>query len=342
MRRKEGHMNRNNPFSFIWIFFLLIFIFGSSGVFPLIFLILMIYWIYAAVKKANAKQDTSSSGYQRSYTNANSSSFNRKNSFTPAQLSKVNVYLRSYYQSHASMPVLSDIDLRISGKTYNSLSSLDVYRNGRFVCSLNDFGRRYPDMYAEVLKVLVSKSEGGTSHSDIFDADVQPHTDQKPQEEKKETAAPQPEKEPTDADGFLNKINSLNEDIPDKEISDGLFETCALLKQISALEKKFPASKDKLDKLYQYYLPILVKVLKQYDNLQVAKTDPSYEPTRTKLNSTIKLINEAMKTIISSLTDSDFINLSADMSTLEAVLQKDGLAGDNRMSQTAQEQKQDK
>ena len=47
---------------------------------------------------------------------------------------------------------------------------------------------------------------------------------------------------------------------------------------------------------------------------------------KEKLKKTIGLINEAMKTIISGMTDRDFINLSADMSTLEAVLQKDGLA----------------
>ena len=40
-----------------------------------------------------------------------------------------------------------------------------------------------------------------------------------------------------------------------------------------------------------------------------------------------------MKTIIQSMTDSDFINLSADMSTLSAVLEKDGLAGDHSISE---------
>ena len=80
-----------------------------------------------------------------------------------------------------------------------------------------------------------------------------------------------------------------------------------------------------------YYLPIMVRILVQYDNLQAAKTDPSYEETRIKLNRTIQLINDAMKTIISSMTDQDFTNLTADISTLEAVLQKDGLTSDGKM-----------
>ena len=47
---------------------------------------------------------------------------------------------------------------------------------------------------------------------------------------------------------FIEEITSLNNDIPDEEISNGLYET-ALLKQVQTLESKFPNSKDKLKKL---------------------------------------------------------------------------------------------
>ena len=79
----------------------------------------------------------------------------------------------------------------------------------------------------------------------------------------------------------------MNNDIPDEEISNGLYETASLLKQVQTLESKFPNSKDKLKKLYEYYLPILINILNQYRNLQYAKTDPSYEDTKNKLIRTI-------------------------------------------------------
>ena len=41
-----------------------------------------------------------------------------------------------------------------------------------------------------------------------------------------------------------------------------------------------------------------------------------------------------MEKIISSMTDEDFINLSADISTLEAVLKKDGLTDEGTMKST--------
>ena len=77
--------------------------------------------------------------------------------------------------------------------------------------------------------------------------------------------------------------------------------------------------------------------MNQYDTLQSVTSDPNFAPTRQKLTKTIALINQAMKTIISSMTDQDFINLSADISTLEAVLQKDGLAGDTGMEMPSDE-----
>ena len=106
------------------------------------------------------------------------------------------------------------------------------------------------------------------------------------------------------------------------------------MKQIQTLELKFPKSRTKLSKLYDYYLPILIRVLKQFENLQDAKFDENYQPVKDKLTKTIHLINDAMRTIISSMTDADMLNLSADLSTLEALLQKDGLTGDQMKAQT--------
>ena len=325
---------RRNPFSgFIWLFILLFF-FGTGGFIPVIVMAAVLFAILSVISSISKSSTTntrsySNNPYSRTYTanNANQT----RSTLTPAELATINVFLRKYFQSHASLSVLADVQLRIHGRSYNSLSSLDAYRNGNYVCGLNEFGRRYPDMYSEILRVLASQANNAQANkSDVYDAEVVTPAE-KASTAQTTTPTPEPKKEVC-AQDFLNQINELNEDIPDKEISDGLFETCALLKQISTMEKKFPASRPKLDKLYVHYLPILIKVLTQYDNLQIAKTDPNYDKTRDQLQRTLLMINNAMKKLISSLTDSDFINLSADLSTLEAVLQKDGLAEDNPLS----------
>lgn len=321
--------NRGNGGFFWFILFILIMSGGLGALFPLLMIIGVVMAItMGAVHTSNRQESIRNESYRRTdnYYRAGSAQ-----KYSAAQMAKINVYLRSWFRNRRSLPIGSNIDLRIHGERYASLASLDVYRNNTFICSLSDFGRRYPDSYNEILKELASLAEQGRApEAEVIDITAtEPKVEEVKKEEKKEEK--KQEKKILTSQDFINQINQLNEDIPDENISNGLYETCALLKQIQTLEERFPASKDKLKKLYEYYLPILIRILRQYDNLQAAQTDPSYEATKEKLTRTISLINDAMKTIISSLTDQDFINLSADISTLEAVLQKDGLTSDGQL-----------
>ena len=327
-------MRNKNDFNWGWFIFLFIILGGGfGGLIPLVLIFGAVMAItFAAVNASNRREANYNQGYRRTQNYYNTG--NRQQKYTAAQMAKINVYLRSWFRSRRSLPIASNIDLRIHGQRYASLASLDVYRDNNYVCSLNDFGRRYPDSYNEILAELVRLSEQGRAE-DIIDVEAHVKQDEKKPEKQQAPKQEQPKQPSTKtAQQYIEQISQLNDDIPDEGISNGLYETCALLKQIQTLEDKFPASKDKLKKLYDYYLPILVRILKQYDNLQAAQTDPSYEETKEKLNRTISLINDAMKTIISSLTDQDFINLAADISTLEAVLQKDGLTSDGQITGT--------
>lgn len=309
----------NNGF---WWIILLFLIFGAgsllTALLPVIIIAAVIYAAVRSEKKSQQRQTTYRRNTQRTYTNR------AAKKFSPSELAVINVYLRRFYANNRLLPLADGIDLRMHGSRYSSLSSLDVYRDGEYICTLDEFGARYPSSYDSILDSLMERAQHPVNNEDVVDVEVSEH-----QEEVKEE--PKAEDNVKDAGDFIAEIDQLNANISDEVISNGLYETCALLKQIQALEQKFPESRSKLEKLYEYYLPILVRILHQFDNLQSVAADPNYEPTRQKLNKTIGLINDAMKTIISSMTDQDFINLSADMSTLEAVLQKDGYAGDIRM-----------
>ena len=236
-----------------------------------------------------------------------------------SQMAKNNIFLRKWFRTHTALNVSTGIELRVRNGEYKSLSNLDVYRNGILVSGLNVFGANYPESYEQILRE-VSKQADDYQNTDVIDVQATP-TNMRKEEVKAEEPS-------SSAQTYIDQINALNDTIPDEEISNGLFETCALLKQAQKLETTFPASKGKLKKLYEYYLPILVRILKQYDALQTAQTDPNYEETKEKLGKTVVLINDAMKNMIASYTDQDFINLSADMATLNAVLKKDGLTSD--------------
>ena len=317
MRRRSG--------GGFWIFFLFFIFFAADGVIPLMLITAAL--AYFMMKAVSAGKEREEASY--TYSSARPA---RTEAHTSAQLTQVYEYLRRHFTKKRILDMPDGIDLVLRTKTYKSLSNLDIYRNGRRVGTLSEFRRRYSTMYDQIIDQLVEMAENEPAGSEIIEAEVI-HKEEKPvQTQKKEEVKPQ-EPEKKNADHYIQLIDSLNSDIPDEEISKGLYETSALLKQIKFFEDKFPDSHSKVDKLYAHYLPILTRILKQYSLLQIAKTDPSYETTVEDLKKTINLINQAMQTIISGMTDNDFINLSADMSTLEAVLQKDGLTGDSDISQ---------
>jgi hypothetical protein len=304
-----------------WIFLMFIlFAFGGGSVMMPLFLILaVVIGVTVASVQSSKKMDESGSRSRRgTYRRMN------KDTTSAEKIARINMFMRKWFRNHDTYSLTGSISLKLKSDNYASLASLDVYRDNRYLCSMNDFERRYPESYAQVIAELFAAASA-PEKDDVIDVNV---TDTP---EKKEEPKKQEEETVRTAQGYINTINSLNQSIPDEEITNGLYETCALLKQIDSLEEKLPDSKSKLSKLFEYYLPILTRILKQFVTLQDAKTDPAYEETKKKLGRTISLINDAMKKIISSMTDQDFINLSADISTLEAVLKKDGLTEDGQM-----------
>lgn len=326
--------NRNNLSGIIWGLVILGFILGSDGLLTLFIIAAIVIAITVAAVNSSKKNDqqtySSRKNYQKTYGGTNSFSAS-KNKMSANELAEINIFLRGWFRDKRSLPIGTNIDLRIHGSQYTTLTSLDVYRDNTYICTLSEFRNRYPDSYGEIMKELstLAKKYEAKNTADVFDAETV-----ETKQEKKPEQPSQKQEAAKDAAYYINEINQLNDDIPDDDISNGLFETASLLKQIDMLEEKFPRAKNKLSKLYEYYLPILVRILKQYVNLQAAKTDPAYEETSKKLKRTISLINDAMKNIISSMTDEDFMNLSADISTLEAVLQKDGLTSDSNITMT--------
>lgn len=320
--------NRSGNGWWFLLFFLIILVPGSA-IWPLLLIIAVVLGVTFASIHASRKQEEQESGYTHR-------GFHSTQNYSSAEMAQINVWLRRWFRSHDRLELANDIDLRVHGQRYASLSSLNVYRNNSLIGSMHDFENRFPQEWDQVMAELLSKSTH-EEKDDVIDAEVvETPPEENVKEEKKPEEKKEEKKESSTAQSYIDQINDLNTDITDEEISEGLYETSSLLKQIQTLSVKFPDSRPKLKKLYEYYLPILIRSLKQFDNLQSAKTDPSYQETRDKLARTVNLINAAMKKIISSMTDEDFINLSADLSTLESVLQKDGLTDDG-MQKTDEE-----
>ena len=308
-----------------WIFPVLFFmvIFGFGGIFSgLLFPLIIFFIIYKSVTKNNEERQTirrrSSSGQSRTRLSGRQSDL-------------VNEALGRYFRTHEKLPLLEEISLRPEKAEYTGLRNLILLKDDDCIGTLDEFGERYPRLYNEILRLLVEFAK-------------QPQTEEKPQttaDQKPEVPAEEadlPQAEPAQpeldrAEAYIEKINALNTEIANESITNGLYQTCALLKHLAIAEEKFPENKDKLDKLYQYYLPILLDILENYKNIgQSASNHEDFHEAEDRLNKTIILINEAMKTISATMAEDDLMSLSADMTTLEALLKKDGLVQEGTLS----------
>lgn len=249
---------------------------------------------------------------------------NKKNDFNRAtpkkkaytmkngDLNKIDKKLANYFKHNISLPVVDDISLTTQSGKFTTADQLYLTYKDEKICKLGEFNSQYGDVYKKIMDLLLVFS---TKDEDFLKAEV------KVEEPKKKNKLSSGEK-------YIERINELNNFIPQEEITNGLYQTCDLLKQLNYLTEN-KDDNPKLTKLYDYYLPILVSALEKYKKLQDSKViNDDFKQTEAGLIKTIVLINEALKTIIGSMQEDDYMNINADVSTLQSLLKKDGYGSD--------------
>ncbi len=323
-----------------WILFVLFFVFGFTNT----LLPLLLIFGSVALIMFRAIESSKTNTYTRDTATRRRTTVNRygmsDNQHSADKKARVNAYLLKRFRTGEQAITLSsgshNIVLTLKNDRFSSLDALEVDCDGHYFRTVADFRRDYPQIYDQMFDTLLTMEQNDVAvkQPEIVDVEYVPKTGtasasaKAKKKEKEEKAAEAPK--PSDASSFREAINALNEGIPDEEISNGLYETSALLKQLDDLERAFPAQKGKLNKLYNNYLPYLIGILQQYTKMQHVQTDANYERNVQGLKDTISHINSAMKDrLIPAMSESDSINLSADMSTLEAMLRKDGMTADD-------------
>ena len=91
-----------------------------------------------------------------------------------------------------------------------------------------------------------------------------------------------------------------------------------------------PKKADKLDNFFDYYLPVLIKIVKRYDEIEDKKLNSSEGKTfMKKADKMISDTKEAFSTILSTLYKKDLIDIDADMKVYELMMKADGIANDD-------------
>lgn len=102
-------------------------------------------------------------------------------------------------------------------------------------------------------------------------------------------------------------------------------------KIISTVEKK-PKKINQLDNFFDYYLPVLIKIVKRYDEVenQSLKSEDGTSFIK-KADKMISDTNNAFQKILSSLYEKDIMDVGADIEVYNLMLKADGIIEDNQI-----------
>ncbi len=154
-------------------------------------------------------------------------------------------------------------------------------------------------------------------------------------EAKKPSANPDLDKMIADGDKALSEMRRLNDAIQDPKISARIDRLEAVSAQIFAAVKEDPKKLPQIRRFMDYYLPTTLKLLNAYDRMGSAGV------AGENIGGTMRRVEEMMDTIVAafakqldSLYGAEALDLSADMTVLETMMAREGLAGEQMKAET--------
>ena len=121
------------------------------------------------------------------------------------------------------------------------------------------------------------------------------------------------------------KILSMIPKIEDKEIRDNLTSINKTVNKILNVVTKEPKKGKKLNMFFDYYLPVIVKILSKYDDIE--NNELTSKESKKFMTSSKKMIEEAkvsFEKLLSNLYQEDIIDADAEMKVFNQMLKADG------------------
>ena len=126
------------------------------------------------------------------------------------------------------------------------------------------------------------------------------------------------------------EIQSLIPKVEKIETKNNLKEIHETVNKILDEVSKKQNKAKKLNNFFDYYLPVLIKITKRYDEIENTRlTSKDEKSFMNKADRMISDTNNAFKTILSSLYENDIMDADADMKVYEMMMKADGIVEDN-------------
>lgn len=99
-----------------------------------------------------------------------------------------------------------------------------------------------------------------------------------------------------------------------------------------------PKKAGRIDNFFDYYLPVLIKIVNRYDEIENKKLSSKESKSfMEKADKMIKDTNKAFKGILDSLYQKDIMDADAEMKVYELMMKADGITPDNLLMKGSDE-----
>ena len=128
---------------------------------------------------------------------------------------------------------------------------------------------------------------------------------------------------------FLAQIRKCNDDIPGEEVSAKIYQMELIVERIFARAKAHPEVIPDLKKLMDYYLPMTVKLLTAYADMDAQPVQGgNIESAKREIEGTLDTLNRAFEKLLDELFQETALDVSSDITVLQTLLAQEGLTDD--------------
>lgn len=141
---------------------------------------------------------------------------------------------------------------------------------------------------------------------------------------------------------FISEIRACNDAIPGEEISDKISRMEMLVRTIFDRAEDHPEIVPELKKLMNYYLPMTVKLLKAYAEMDAQPIQgENIRASKQEIEQTLDTLNAAFEKLLNSIFKSTALDVSSDITVLNTLLAQEGLTDDGLSGMHAKQETDD-
>ena len=128
---------------------------------------------------------------------------------------------------------------------------------------------------------------------------------------------------------FILQIRRCNDAIPGQEISDKITRMETLVRKIFDRVQTHPEVVPELKKLMDYYLPMTVKLLNAYADMDAQPIQgENIQSSKREIEATLDTLNTAFEKLLDSIFKTTVLDVSSDITVLQTLLAQEGLTED--------------